>query len=618
MKIVKFQINNYKSIIDSGECYPAELVTILAGKNESGKSSILEALHDFNLGRDINSKAISIKDDSLKPVVKIWFSVTKTEVEHCLRGANIEYSDDIPEHVDVTIVKKYPKIYVVSSDFQKGLPSDYDSDYISNIKALHSKLNTETFKSNLKNLNLPLPALKVEDSDIYIFKSEFINWKNSVAPHVSALAQSTGEEQTGSIIDELNNALATVVADSYGKTAEGRFTSRVLQLCPNFILFDSFSDVFPNKIPLDELENNEWISDLAAVSNLDINIVKSEDDRKKVTHKTEINAEMNKDFEQFWTQDLTNLVIEFDTQKLNFWIHENGQYYEPEIRSQGRRWHLAFYIKVSARAREDADNVILIDEPGLYLHANAQRDILKSLEQCAAKAQIIFSTHSPYLIEPDKLERIRLVQKDDESGTFVENKIHKVSDKETLTPILTAIGLELNRGIISVDKERNVIVEGISDYYYLNSFLHRLGRENLHFIHGGSSGNMPKVGTILQGWGCKVLYLYDNDQAFKDASKHIKSEWAAMTKNLLLKIPVDGAIEDMFTPKDFAEHVYGCDVAELTAKNSEFMSKKDKALKSKAFREKIALNPTLELEQQTLDNFKKLFDEFDVAFAKLV
>ena len=618
MKIVKFQINNYKSINNSGEYYPAELVTILAGKNESGKSSILEALHDFNLGKDINSKAISIEDDSLKPEIKIWFSASKAEIEECLSDANIDHPDDIPEQVDVAILKKFPKTYIVTSEFQKNLPSDYALDFINNIKALHSKLSTETFKTNLKNLNLPLPALKIQDSDIYIFKDEFTNWKNSVASHLPALAQSTGEEQTSAIIDELSNALATVVADSYSKTAVGRFTSRVLQLCPNFILFDSFSDVFPNVIPLGELDKNEWISDLAAVSDLDINIVKSDNDRKKVTHKTEINAKMNKDFEQFWTQDFTNLVIEYDTEKLNFWIHENGHYYEPEIRSQGRRWHLAFYIKVSARAREDADNVILIDEPGLYLHANAQRDILKSLEQCAVKAPIIFSTHSPYLIESDKLERIRLVQKDEQTGTFVENKIHKVSDKETLTPILTAIGLELNRGIVSVDKERNVVVEGISDYYYLNAFLQLLERDNIHFVHGGSSGNMPKVGTILQGWGCKVLYLYDNDQAFRDAAKNIKSEWIAITKNLLTKIPVDGAIEDMFTQKDFAEHVFGCDLAELNGKNSEFMQKKDKALKAKAFREKIALNPTLELEQQTLDNFKKLIDDLDVALSKIV
>lgn len=61
-----------------------------------------------------------------------------------------------------------------------------------------------------------------------------------------------------------------------------------------------------------------------------------------------------------------------------------------------------------------------------------------------------------------------------------------------------------------------------------------------------------------------------------------------------------------------------CDVATLNVKNSEFMKKNDKALKAKAFREKIALNPTLELEPQTLDNFKKLFDDFDNAFSKIV
>lgn len=618
MRIVKFQIKNYKSIIDSGECYPAELVTILAGKNESGKSSILEALYDFNLGQEINVKAIPIEDDSVKPEIQIWFSASKAEIERALSEADIDYTEDVPEHVELSIVKKYPKFFTISSDFQKSIPSDYSSDFIANIKTLHESLSTDAFKSSFKSFNLPLPTLRVLDSNIYLFKNDFTNWKNSIAPHLSAVTQSTGEDRTSAIIDELSSALVEVTADSYGKTSVGRFTNKVLQLCPNFILFDSFSDVFPNKIPFDELDKNEWITDLAAVSDLDIEIVRSENDRKKVTHKSEINAKMNKDFEQFWTQDLTNLAIDFDNQKLNFWIHENGHYYEPEIRSQGRRWHLAFYIKVSARSREDADNVILIDEPGLYLHANAQRDILKNLEQCAAKAPIIFSTHSPYLIESDKLERIRLVQKVETKGTFVENKIHKVSDKETLTPILTAIGLELNRGIVSVDKERNVVVEGISDYYYLNAFLQKLGKENLHFVHGGSSGNMPKVGTILQGWGCKVLYLYDNDQAYKDAAKNIKSEWTAITKNLLQKIPVNGAIEDMFTPKDFAEHVYGCDVAELTGKNSEFMDKKDKALKAKSFREKIATNPELELEQETLDNFRKLIDDLNSTLAKLV
>ena len=78
-----------------------------------------------------------------------------------------------------------------------------------------------------------------------------------------------------------------------------------------------------------------------------------------------------------------------------------------------------------------------------YLHANAQTDILKNLEESGKSAPVVFSTHSPYLLEADKLERVRLVQKLDDAGTVIHNKIHQVADKETLTPILTAIGLSV-------------------------------------------------------------------------------------------------------------------------------------------------------------------------------
>jgi predicted ATP-dependent endonuclease of OLD family len=617
MKIIKFQIKNYKSIIDSGECHLAELVTILAGKNESGKSSILEALYDFNVKQEINPKAIPIEDGSAKPEIKIWFKASKEQVEYALQEANIDYQEEISEFVDFSVLKKYPKQFTVSGNFLEYLPSDYGSDYLGIIQILYSKLDTNKFESVFKKLNLPLPELKIDDTKIFVFKKEFEDWKSSITPHLPSMDHLVAEGEIKNVLDEMSSELREVVIDSYEKSSVGRFNLQILKMCPNFILFDSFSDVFPNIIPFDQLDSSEWVSDLSAVSDLNINIIKSENERNKVTHKAQINLKLNKDFRQFWDQDQTNLTIDFDSQKLSFWIAENGRHYEPEIRSQGRRWHLAFYIKVSARARDDADNIILIDEPGLYLHANAQRDVLKNLEQCAANAPIVFSTHSPYLIEPDKLERIRLVQKNEERGTFIENKIHKVSDKETLTPILTAIGLELNRGIISVDKEKNVIVEGISDYYYLNAFLQIKAQENIHFIHGGSSGNMPKVGTILQGWGCKVLYLYDNDQAHKDAAKNIKAEWTVITKKMLLKIPVDGAIEDMFTPKDFADHVLGCDVTQLNVKNSVFVKDKDKALKAKEFREKIQSAALPSFDQQTLDNFDKLFEELDAAFAKI-
>jgi predicted ATP-binding protein involved in virulence len=122
---------------------------------------------------------------------------------------------------------------------------------------------------------------------------------------------------------------------------------------------------------------------------------------------------------------------------------------------------LAFYVKVSARSKENVSSVILIDEPGLYLHPKAQKDILKKLEDSARNAPIIISTHSPYLIETDKLHRIRLVSRKGK-GTTISEKIHKYADKETLTPIITAIGLDLSLGL-DITKDNNIIVEGISD-----------------------------------------------------------------------------------------------------------------------------------------------------------
>ena len=112
-----------------------------------------------------------------------------------------------------------------------------------------------------------------------------------------------------------------------------------------------------------------------------------------------------------------------------------------------------------------------------------------------------------------------------EKGTIVESKAHKVSDKETLTPILTAIGLELTSGITNQDKLNNVIVEGPSDWYYFMAFRTILDMNDVNFIYGGGSGNMPHVGTILQGWGCKVLYLYDNDQGKRDGKRNLSKKW---------------------------------------------------------------------------------------------
>ena len=106
-----------------------------------------------------------------------------------------------------------------------------------------------------------------------------------------------------------------------------------------------------------------------------------------------------------------------------------------------------FVLLFAINAVQRTGNIILLDEPGPYLHPKAQNDILKALEILATSDQIIFTTHSPYLINPNTLERVRLVRRDSKNCTVIQNQVHaaRIGDNEVYTPIMTAIGLDLSK-----------------------------------------------------------------------------------------------------------------------------------------------------------------------------
>ncbi|GAI16798.1 unnamed protein product, partial [marine sediment metagenome] len=216
---------------------------------------------------------------------------------------------------------------------------------------------------------------------------------------------------------------------------------------PNFILFTTFDDILPDKKLISEAPNVPIINDLSLISSLDFKKIQpAADPRIKKMHEEQVNINFSEEYKLFWTQDLSKLVVTWDSNNIYFYIKENSQLYYPRIRSKGKQWHLAFYIRVTARTFEGKNNIILIDEPGLFLHAKAQKDILKKLESCCERNQFIYTTHCPYLIPANKLNRVRLVLKDNENRTII-SKLTPRADLDTLTPILTAIGEDLSTGI---------------------------------------------------------------------------------------------------------------------------------------------------------------------------
>lgn len=608
MKLKKFRIKNYKSIVDSGDCYLTDTITILAGKNESGKTSILEALEDFGVSKSIRETARPIKKPDSNPEISVTFSLSKEDIEKILREVLREsIPQDGIKDIEVEIIKKFPNIYVLGKNL-------FDEEVFNekNIEKIKEEIKAKWDEIKVLREKLPIiggTLFNFEFSNLENEKALLSNFKNDTNINLEKI-----EENARLKLPELIAHIESSIRDlEILINAKANFIDTLKNNIPNFILFNSFDDVFPNKIPFEELEKNEWIRDLSIISDLNIETIKNSIDREKKKHKTDVNINLNKDYARFWTQDVSNLSIDWDSNTLSFWIEEDGFPYEPSLRSKGRQWHLAFYIKVSARATENIPNIILIDEPGLFLHAKAQEDILSKLESSSKEVQVIFSTHSPYLLQADKLDRIRLIyRKNSEGGTEIENKVHALADKETLTPILTAIGLELTSSITDINKKENIVVEGASDFYYLNAFK-KIQRDNFNFIFGGGAGNMPFVGTILHGWGGKVIYLFDNDQGKKDGEKNLKDNWL-ITKELILSVlETAGSIEDIFSVSDFKKFILKDESKSYSESNSEYVkNNQDKVLLAKKFLEECE---GIDLDTATINNIKKLFENIKNKFS---
>lgn len=582
MRLVSFQIEHVKSIIDSGRCHLSEIdnVVVFAGQNEAGKSAVLEGLNYFANGA--NEKFIKLsKRLNKEPKVACEFLVEEKD----LNAEDSRVNEVLHELKNVNCFREG----TTDEDSKSIFVSD---DTVVKIEKLMEKIN---------------------------FVLESKSEENQENPAAIAEAQ---EETTKKIKEEFLDSVISQIVDSL----------------PIFILYDSFTGLLPGEIKISDIPSNQAVKDFEKIFSVNFSEAINKGSQERTLIKNDIEQKAELDLNTYWTQRRTNELAEdkyrFNINllpsgpdsKVEFLIHrDDGTPLFMEQKSKGFQWFNAFMLRLKAIGVEDSTftkYILLIDEPGQGLHETAQKNVKVVLEELAKKGmEILYTTHNPSLIgvNDNELLRIRLVFQSKEQGTKI-NIISQFASsvdgasKDALSPIITAMGIS-HLGQIVDANQTCVVVEGITDHYYFTAFKQLLGlADNQAFIPACGVQNVRPLISILMGWGAKFKAIFDDGRdgksVYKDIGKYLFKDNIEGFEKAVKKLDGFDGIEDLFEKDDFYEYVLKEASGSETKSNSEVAKEKNKELQARLFLEKVRNGEVKKenFKQKTLENFSKALD----------
>ena len=259
---------------------------------------------------------------------------------------------------------------------------------------------------------------------------------------------------------------------------------------------------------------------------------------------------------------------------------ELGVEIEFDQRSAGFQWLVSFFVVFFAEAADsNANAILLLDEPGLSLHGLKQRQFRETVSQLAEDNQTIYTTHSPFLVGPDELHLVRVVEMNDRDvGTKVHTSV-LAEDPAALLPLQEALGYDLAQSLFM--HQRNLVLEGLTDYWYLDATSQLLRdaeivdlNSRISLVPASNAGKVVYFATILHANQLKVAALLDSDNA-GDAAANQETLVHTLKNNRILrtsdvcpgkisKPEIEDLLRDTLTT--IAYDKFGVDVA-ATARN---------------------------------------------------
>ena len=517
-------VTNFKCIKDSTRFTLDKDVTCLVGKNEAGKTAILEALHKLRPVRDEDGK----------------FDVTK----EYFRPSVLDYKPRHGTRPDTAVLTTWHLEAEDRTALESVIgPAAQDIGDVTISKRFDDKVLVQF---NLDEANVVQGLLTASDLE----SKEKGKYKS--APTVKDLAaqlSAAPEEQ------QQRNALALEIKKRFGdKTARDTAADLIRARIPRFAFFSQYLRM-PGQLAVSQFKERAAANTLTDEDRVFTSLLEmigmSVDTFAAVTTYEDLIARLEaasgrltRELRNFWP-DGKHLSMEFkfdDALSADLAPFNSGKIFRARIknerydvttafdqRSNGFIWFFSFLVWFTQMERNyTSDLIVLLDEPGMALHGTAQKELLRFIEQrLAPKFQVIYTTHSPFMLDPSNLHRARPVEDvyrepgPDEDVTLDPARGTKVfedwwtADKLTLFPLRGCLAYEMTQSLFV--GEHNLLVEGPADLMFIDWFrrkLASLGRPTLDRRWVVTPcGSISKIGAFLNLFGgnhlhCAVLCDY--------------------------------------------------------------------------------------------------------------
>ncbi len=662
MNLKEFRVRNYRSVNDSGWIEVGKR-TALVGRNESGKTSLLTALVSLNPPegtRDLSfvldfprDRETTDFDETLRVLDTHWAlsEDEQTELQHRFPRAK--------GVTQITISRAYrPTCYVAFDGLQA-----FDLDMV-HLKQRFGRLRQEVLAAVKSVAETDIDAHAIEDR-LAELRQQLVTLDGE-RPNAIIIDEALGDLQQlledndlqvasagGKAIESLR-ALAESIRDDQRDMLDSM--EWVVDRIPLLVYLNDVPDVEGHHNLADYLYRREQgrpsesdlnFERLAKVAGFDPMALASQDEedrqcRQQLVHRA--GATLTRKLRSVWSDRPIKIRFNLDGDHFDTLVSDPTSIYDMEVnlneRSRGFQWFFSLYVLLAANPAEDiSDNMILLlDEPGLHLHALGQRDLLEHLD-VGLEQQVIYVTHSPFMIPVEDLSHVRTVNYNSEDGTTCSHR--PKGDARTLYPIQVAMAYAADDGLFG--DQALVLVAELSDYLYLGAmcgFFASSGRRvMLDDTEIVPMGGLDRAVYMLSSFGDEtdgiVLLVNDWDPRWtrlKELAGDAEPimEISSVFPKLRPSSPEGGAgLDDLLDPDvyhDLVSTVYKKDLGRKRIEAADgsvpvvqhyrdvfeplgvrFEPTRVAAL----FMGRATADPDTVISQKTRNRFRKLFDEID-------